>query len=64
MHGNCQLHDANKKKEPEVITTEKQNSSFLKYTTCTHDDGQLGHYKKKQKGEHEPKLHTDSKSET
>jgi hypothetical protein len=39
-----QLHDAKKKrkkKEPEAITTEK-NSSFLKYTTSTVDDRQLG----------------------
>jgi hypothetical protein len=30
------------KKEAEAITIEKQNSSFLNYTTCTVDDVQLG----------------------
>jgi hypothetical protein len=28
------------KKEPEKITTETQNSSFLKHTTCTLDDSE------------------------
>jgi hypothetical protein len=30
------------KEEPAENTIEKQDSSFLKHTTCTSDDGQLG----------------------
>jgi hypothetical protein len=36
-----QQPDCNKK-EPKAIMIEKKKSSFLKQTTCTHDDGQLG----------------------
>jgi hypothetical protein len=42
--------------EPKAITTEEQNSTFLKHATCIYEDGQLGRnmsWELQQRGEEE-----------